>query len=85
MTPNTKRFGDISIEFDPDCDDAVSASLSMLARSIAQLPPSERVDALFNIESEIRAQVARFVAARALMSLMSSPPYPQAKSNGAAT
>jgi acyl-CoA reductase-like NAD-dependent aldehyde dehydrogenase len=77
-----KRFGDISIEFDPGCDDAVSASLTMLARSIAQLPPSERADALFNIESEIRAQVARFVAARALMS---SPPYPQAKSNGAAT
>jgi hypothetical protein len=83
MTDNsTRRFGDISIEFDPDCDDAVSASLSMLARSIAQLPPSERVDALFNIESELRTAVAGFVAARA--SMLSSP-YPQAKSNGSAT
>jgi hypothetical protein len=83
MTDNsTKRFGDISIEFDPGCDDAVSASLSMLARSIAQLPPHERVDALFNIESELRHLVAQFVSARVLMS---SPPYPQTKSNGAAT
>jgi hypothetical protein len=82
MMSETKRFGDISIEFDPDCDDAVSASLSMLARSIAQLPPRERVDALFNIESELRTAVAGFVAARVLMS---SPPYPQAKSNGAST
>jgi hypothetical protein len=79
---STKRFGDISIEFDPGCDNAVSASLSMLARSIAQLPPSERVDALFNIESELRTAVAGFVRARLLMS---APAYPQAKPNGAAT
>jgi hypothetical protein len=71
MMSETKRFGDISIEFDPD-----------FARSIAQLPPRERVDALFNIESELRTAVAGFVAARVLMS---SPPYPQAKSNGAST
>ena len=83
MTSETKRFGDISIEFDPGCDDAVSAALEMLAFNLSRMGAKERYARLEEIEGgALQAQVNRFVAAHVLMS---SPSYPKAKSNGAAT
>ena len=83
MTSATKRFGDISIEFDPSCDDAVSAALEMLAFNLSRLGAKERYARLEEIgDGALQAQVSRFVAARVLMS---SPSYPKARSNGAAT
>jgi hypothetical protein len=84
MTPETKRFGRIELEFDKTCDDAVSASLSMLAHSLSKLIAKERDARLEEIEDgALRSRVAGFVTARMLLS-----PYPQAqqaKSNGTAT
>jgi hypothetical protein len=81
---STKRFGDITIEFDHDCDDAVSASLTMLAYNLSMLVAKERYARLGEIEAgALRSAVAGFVTARMLRS-----PFPQAKpakSNGAAT
>jgi hypothetical protein len=39
---STKRFGNIEITFDQDCDDVVSAALAMLAYGLSGLSADER-------------------------------------------
>jgi hypothetical protein len=51
MTRDGKRFGNIAIEFDPDCNDLISAALEMLAYGLGKLPAAERETKLANIEN----------------------------------
>jgi len=69
-TPDNKRFGDISIEFDGTCNDVVTAAFEMLSYGLGKLPPVEREAALSKIESgSLRCAVTSYVTA-------SFRPYP---------
>jgi hypothetical protein len=65
MTPDTKRFANIVIEFDPDCNDVISAAFEMLSFALGKLPAAEREAMLSKIENgNLRSAVCSYVAAQ---------------------